>query len=197
MSTLPIFFMKLTEREKTMRKFSLIHIILSALGALMVYSYVFADTIIFLICVVSVSALWWFSVSDCLTREISAPLVYAAIGILFLLRFYALCSMAIHTVPWFLLKTILVFLAFRFLSNHFKGRIGNGDFDVAFILYLCVDIIGLLYAFFAACILVFIRSLPIILKNHKNLKSYSVPLIPYLYAGYITVLLFEKGLIFI
>lgn len=175
----------------------ILYVILSILGIFTVYQYFYADTEIFLICAVSVGFMYWFSNKDILTRTISAIPVYAAIGIIFLMRFCYMCENTVERVPVFIVKSIIVFLALHILSKLLCGKIGNGDFDIAYIIYLCVGITGLFYAFTAACVLVLIRSLPIIVKKYKNLKSCSIPLIPYMYVGYLTVLLFAKELIFI
>lgn len=175
----------------------ILYVILSILGIFTVYQYFYADTVIFLICAVSVVFMYWFSNKDILTRTIPAIPVYAAMGVIFLLRFCYMCENTVERVPVFIVKSIIVFLVLHILSKLLCGKIGNGDFDIAYTIYLCVGITGLFYAFTAACVLVLIRSLPIIVKKHKNLKSCSIPLIPYMYAGYLTVLLFEKELIFI
>ena len=173
----------------------ILNVILSILGIFTVYQYLYDDTVIFLICTVSVGSIYWFSNRDILTRTIPAIPVYAAMGVIFLLRFFYMCQNTVEIVSVFVLEAIIVFLVLYILSKIFCGKIGDGDFDIAYIIYLCVGISGLFYSFTTACVLVLIRSLPIIVKKHKNLKSCSIPFIPYMYAGYLTVLLFAKELI--
>lgn len=175
----------------------LIYILLLVLGIFTVFQYLQADTVNFFIYATSVCFLWWFSVSDIKTRTVSAPLIYVAMGMVFLLRFCWLCRMTVELVPLFLVESIIVFLVFNILSKFLKGKIGNGDFDIAHIIYLSIGLTGLFYTFIIACLLSLIFSLKIILKEHKNLKSHSVPFIPYMYLGYLAVLLLAKELIFI
>lgn len=175
----------------------LIYILLLVLGIFTVFQYLQTDIVNFFIYAISVCFLWWFSVSDIKTRTVSALLIYVAMGIIFLLRFCWLCRMTVERVPLFLVESVIVFLVFNILSKFLRGKIENGDFDIAYIIYLCIGLTGLFYSFVIACLLSIIFSLKIILKEHKNLKSQRVPLIPYLYMGYLAVLLLAKELIFI
>lgn len=175
----------------------IIYILLLALGIFTVLQYLQADMAGFIIYATSVGFLWWFSVSDIKTRTVSALLIYVAMGLVFLLRFYLMCNMSVKDVPMFLVKSMIVFIIFYILSKVLKNKIGNGDFDVAYIIYLCIGLTGLFYTFVIACLLSLIFSLKVILKEHKNLKSQSIPFIPYMYIGYSVVLLLAKELIFI
>ena len=141
--------------------------------------------------------IWLFSISDIKTKTVSALLIYIAMVIVFLLRFYMMCSFAVNRVPAFMIESIIVFIVLNILSKALKNRIGNGDFDIVCIIYLSIGLTGMFCSFIIACLLSLIFSLHIILKKHKNLKSYSVPFIPYLYMGYLIVLLLAKELIFI
>lgn len=145
---------------------------------------------------VSTFFLMCFSISDIKTRTISAVFVYTAMCCIYLMRFYALCRFSVEKIPLFILESIIVLVVFYIISKFSRGKIGNGDFDVAYIVYLSVGLTGLFYVFLIACLLSFALSLPQIVLKHKNLKLCSVPFIPYMYIGY-SVLLLAKELIFI
>lgn len=146
---------------------------------------------------VSVASLWCFSVSDICKRTISALGVYSVIVVLFLMKFYILCRTDIGTVQIFLMESMIVFCVLFALSRILRGKIGNGDFDIACIIYLCIGIKGMVWAFIFACMLVLALNLAKIIREHKKLKEYSIPLIPYLYIGYCLVLIIAKEMIFI
>lgn len=175
----------------------LIYILLLVLGIFTVFQYLQTDTVNFFTYATSVCFLWWFSVSDIKTRTISARMVNTAIVLIYLIQFCTLCILSLGNVPRFLVESLIVLFIFKVLSKYLRGKIENGDFDIAYIIYLCIGLTGLFYSFVIACLLSLIFSLKIILKEYKNLKSQSVPLIPYLYMGYLAVLLLAKELIFI
>lgn len=150
-----------------------------------------------LIYITTIVFLYGFSISDIKVKTISAIWGYMAMIFIFMLRFYFMCGFAVEYVPKFMIESIIVFVIFNIVSKALKGRIGNGDFDVAYIIYLSIGLTGMFCSFVIGCLLSLMFSLHIILKKHKNLKSYSVPFIPYLYMGYLIVLLLAKGLIFI
>ena len=166
--------------------------LLFALGIFAIFAYTKAGVLQLLNCSVSVLLLWYFSVYDMKTRTISAAPVYAAFALIFLLRFFAVCRFEIEKIPVFMLECIVVFIALYVLSRFFKGKIGNGDFDIAYIIYLSIGLTGLFYAFIVACVLSLILNMRSIINNRKNIKTFSVPFIPYMYIGYVTVLLFLK-----
>ena len=176
---------------------AIIYILLLVLGIFTVFQYLQADTVNFFTYATSVCFLWWFSVSDIKTRAISARMANTAIVLIYLMRFCTLCILSTGDIPRFIVESLIVLFIFKVLSKYLRGKIGNGDFDVAYIIYLCIGLTGLFYSFVIACLLSIIFSLKIILKEHKNLKSQSVPFIPYLYMGYIAVLLLVKEMIFI
>ncbi len=74
-----------------------------------------------------------------------------------------------------MIESIIVFIILNILSKALKNRIGSGDFDIACIICLSIGPAGMFCSFVIACLLSLIFSLNIILKKHKNLKSYSVP----------------------
>lgn len=152
-----------------------------------IHTIIYSVTTGFLIC---------FSISDMKTRTISATLVYMAMCFIYLMRFYTLCRFSIDKIPLFILESIIVFAVFNILSKLLKGKIGNGDFDVTYIIYLSIGLNGLFYLYIIACLLSLAFSLPQILLKHKKLNLCSVPFIPYLYIGYSAFLLL-KELIFI
>ena len=164
--------------------------LLFALGIFAIFAYTKSGVLQLLHCSASVLLLWYFSVCDMKTRTISAALVYAAFALIFLLRFLAVCRFKIEKIPVFMLECIAVFVTLYILSRVFKGKIGNGDFDIAYIIYLSIGLEGLFYTFIIACVLSLILNMRIIIKNRKNIKAFSVPFIPYMYIGYVTVLLF-------
>lgn len=166
--------------------------LLFALGIFVLFAYTKAGVLQLLNCSVSVLLLWYFSVCDIKTRTISAASVYAAFALIFLLRFFAVCRFEIEKIPVFMLECIVVFIALYVLSRFFKGKIGNGDFDIAYIIYLSIGMTGLFFAFIVACVLSLILNMRSIINNRKNIKTFSVPFIPYMYIGYVTVLLFLK-----
>lgn len=176
---------------------SIIYILLLVLGIFTVFQYLQTDTVNFFTYATSVCFLWWFSVSDIKTRTISAQMANTAIVLIYLMRFCSLCILSAGKVPQFIVESLIVLFIFKVLSKYLRGKIGNGDFDIAYIIYLCIGLTGLFCSFVIACLLSLIFSLKIILKEHKNLKSQSVPFIPYLYMGYLAVLLLAKELIFI
>lgn len=175
----------------------LIYILLLVFGIFTVFQYLQTDTVNFFTYATSVCFLWWFSVSDIKTRTISARMVNTAIVLIYLIQFCTLCILSLGNVLRFLVESLIVLFIFKVLSKYLRGKIENGDFDIAYIIYLCIGLTGLFYSFVIACLLSLIFSLKIILKEYKNLKSQSVPLIPYLYMGFLAVLLLAKELIFI
>lgn len=166
--------------------------LLFALGAFAVFPHIKVGLLQLFIYGVSALSLWYFSVRDIKTRTISAALVYAAFALIFLLRFLAVCRFEIEKIPVFMIECIAVFVTLYILSRVFKGKIGNGDFDIAYIIYLSIGLEGLFYTFIIACVLSLILNMRSIIKNRKNIKAFSVPFIPYMYIGYVTVLLFLK-----
>lgn len=161
--------------------------VLSCLKTPDIYTIIYSVTTVFLIC---------FSINDMKTRTISATLVYMAMCCIYLMRFYALCRFSVENVLSFMFESIIVFIIFKITSKLLKGKIGNGDFDIAYIIYLSIGLNGLFYVYIIACLLSLAFSLPQILLKHQKLKLCSVPFIPYLYIGY-SVLLLLKELIFI
>lgn len=161
--------------------------VLACLKAPDIHTVIYSVTTVFLMC---------FSISDMKTRTISATLVYMAMCCIYLMRFYALCRFSIEKVPSFMFESIIVFIIFNIISKFTKGKIGNGDFDIAYIIYLSIGLTGLFYVYIIACLLSPAFSLPQILLKHKKLKLCSVPFIPYLYIGY-SALLLLKELIYI
>lgn len=171
--------------------------ILLAFGVFTILQYLKTDILYLMTYGTTTIFIWLFSISDIKTKTVSALWIYIAMVIVFLLRFCMMCSLTVNRVPAFMIESIIVFIVLNILSKTLKNRIGNGDFDIACIIYLSIGPAGMFCSFVIACLLSLIFSLNIILKKHKNLKSYSVPFIPYLYMGYLIVLLLAKELIFI
>lgn len=182
--------MKMKKMNSKYNKY--IFVLLFALGAVAVFPYIKVGLLQLFIYGVSALSLWYFSICDIKTRTISAMLVYTAAILIFLLRFLAVCRFEIEKIPVFMLECIAVFVTLYILSRVFKGKIGNGDFDIAYIIYLSIGLEGLFYTFIIACVLSLILNMRIIIKNRKNIKAFSVPFIPYMYIGYITALIFLK-----
>ena len=174
-----------------------IYVLLLVFGMFTVFRFLQSDTVNFFVYLTSAYILWRLSVSDIKTRTISALMANKAIVLIYLLRICTLCILSSGNIPGFIVESLIVLLVFKVLSKFLRGKIGNGDFDVAYIIYLSIGMTGLFYSFVIACLLSIIFSLKIILKEHKNLKSQSVPFIPYLYMGYMAVLLIAKEMIFI
>lgn len=170
---------------------------LFAFGVFTILQYLKTDILHFVTYSITAVFLCLFSVSDIKTKTVSALWIYIAIVIVFLLRFFMMCSLAVDRVPVFMIESIIIFIVLNILSKALKNRIGNGDFDIVCIIYLSIGLTGMFCSFVAACLLSLMFRLHIILKERKNLKSYSVPFIPYLYMGYLIVLLLAKELIFI
>ena len=171
--------------------------VLLAFGVFTILQYLKTDILYLLTYGITAIFIWLFSISDIKTKTVSALWIYIAMVIVFLLRFSTMCSFAVNRVPVFMIESIIVFIVLNILSKALKNRIGSGDFDIVCIIYLSIGLTGMFCSFVIACLLSLIFSLNIILKKHKNLKSYSVPFIPYLYMGYLIVLLLAKELIFI
>ena len=176
---------------------AIIYILLLILGIFTVFGFLHTDIVNFFVYFASAYLIWRLSISDIETRTISARMANMAIMLIYIMRFLTLYILSSGNIPRFVVESLIVLFIFKVLSKFLRGKIGNGDFDVAYIIYLSIGMTGLFCSFVIACLLSVIFSLKIILKEHKNLKSQSVPFIPYLYIGYMVVLLLAKEMIFI
>lgn len=168
---------------------------LLGIGIFTILQYLNSGAGILLLCLASIGFLWWLSVQDNATKTINAYVAYAAIFIVFMIQFCYICSYAVNTVYWYLIKNIILIIVLKLLSKHLKGKIGEGDFDAAYIIILCVGFEGFIYTFIIACSLAVFKYIPLIITDFKSLKKISVPFIPYMYIGYLVVLLLWKEMI--
>ena len=170
---------------------------LLGIGIFTMLQYLNSGAGILLLCFASIGFLWWLSVQDNATKKINAYVAYMAIFIVFMIRFCYICSYAVNIVYWYLIKNIILVIVLKLLSKHLKEKIGEGDFDAAYIIILCVGIEGFIYTFMIACSLAVFRYIPLIITDLKSLKKISVPFVPYMYIGYLVVLLLWKEMIVI
>lgn len=145
------------------------------------------------VCFITCAFLICCSISDIRTKSVSVWLILCGTTIVFLLRLYEACIIDIHITINFLIQSISILAVFKMLSVFMKHKIGAADFDVLFVIYLSIGILGTMIDFICACLLVFVKSLPKIVKDCKNLRNCSIPFIPYLSAGYLIILLISKG----
>ncbi len=168
---------------------------LLGIGIFAILQYLNSGAGIFMLCLVSIGFLWLLSIQDNATKTINAYVAYGAIITVFMIRFCCICAYAVNTVYWYLIETIILFIILKFLSKHLKSKIGEGDFDAMHIIILCVGFKGFIYSFVIACFLAVFKYIPTVIKDFKSLKRISVPFIPYMYMGYVAVLLLWKELI--
>ncbi len=175
-----------------------IELLIIAAGVRVSLGYVRYGIFSFLMCAVSTLFLAVCAISDIRTRTISGLWMDSGMVTIYGLRFCSVCHSCSNTViVLFLARTILVLFILKLLPTILGEKIGDGDFDVAYVIYLSVGPIGVAGAFVIACIAALVIMLPVILKRHKNLKTCSVPFIPYLYIGYLVMQLMVKERIFI
>lgn len=199
-SDMPCFFTGKESMMNILKKYknSVIELLLIAAGAAVSLGHIRYGVFSFLVCVVSNIFLIMCAISDIRTRTISGLLMNSGIVAVYSLRFCSVCYSCSNTViSLFLARTILVFFILKLLSGILDNKIGDGDFDVAYVIYLSVGPVGLFGAFIIACVAVLITMLPVILIRHKKLNTCSVPFIPYLYIGYLAMVLIVKERVFI
>ncbi len=165
------------------------------IGIFTILQYLKSGAGVFCLCLASIGFLWVLSVQDNAARFVNEYVSYGAMFTIFLIRFCCICSYNIDTVYWYLIENIILFILFKLLSKHLKGKLGEGDFDVAHIIILCVGFEGFLYTYMIGCFLAIFKYIPLIFTKFRSLKSKSIPFIPYLYMGYVAVLLLWKEMI--
>ncbi len=166
-----------------------------SIGIFAILQYLTSGTGQFILCLVSVGFLWRLSIQDKATRFVDGTVANTAICIVFAIRLFYMHRYGLNAILIYLFETIILFVIFKFLSKHLKGKLGEGDFDAAHIIILCVGFEGFLYTYMIGCFLVIFKYIPLIFTKFRSLKSKSVPFIPYLYMGYVAVLLLWKEMI--
>ncbi len=124
-----------------------------------------------------------FAIQDMLEHAVySWILTLGIVGVLVIRMFTISFDYGFYEACWFLLTSGAMFVALRAIKKAFPNFMGEGDYDILYVIFLLAGTEGFVQILFASSVVGLIIYLPALISKRLDIKGY-IPYAPILYLG--------------